>query len=210
MKRLVSRKQGLERIGAPLLLAAVALGTGVSCELAQADPVHEAQVAALGGERDGIPQGPFHRAGQPCNVCHGGQGPANTTFSFAGTVFAGQAPSTTSGGSIQIPSMGPAVTGVDQAGVGLIDSTGQTVLVITNCVGNFFVSPNQLNPVFPVRVAVSKGKQATVMNSHISREGSCAECHGRLGGPQNAGQVFLTSKAVPTCPDNIPPTTPLQ
>ena len=51
------------------------------------DPVDDMAVAALGDEVPNIPPGPYHRAGQPCSVCHGGQGPASTVFSMAGTVF---------------------------------------------------------------------------------------------------------------------------
>src|SRR5262245_45474575 len=63
--------------------ASAALLAG-SCAL---DPVHDSSVKALGGEDPEWPQGPYHRAGQPCAVCHGGQGPAKNTFLLAGTIY---------------------------------------------------------------------------------------------------------------------------
>ncbi len=58
-----------------LAIVAAALGAAASCS----DPVHDSEVAALGGETD-IPQGEYHRAGQPCGVCHGQEGPAYARF----------------------------------------------------------------------------------------------------------------------------------
>jgi hypothetical protein len=48
-----------------------ALGLGVSVASCDTDPVHQAEVDALGGEVQGVSQGEYHRAGQPCTVCHG-------------------------------------------------------------------------------------------------------------------------------------------
>jgi len=65
------------------LVACVAIGALSAC----ADPVQSHQVDALGGEQPSIPEGPLHRAGQPCVTCHGEHGPADTEFRFAGTVY---------------------------------------------------------------------------------------------------------------------------
>jgi len=69
---------------APLL--AVVAAALASCAM---DPVHNAAVNALGGEIGGVPQGEYHRAGQPCTTCHSSLGPAKTTFTMAGTVYFG-------------------------------------------------------------------------------------------------------------------------
>ena len=69
-------------IGLPWILVLVHLST--SCSL---DPVHDGQVSALGAEDSSIPVGEYHRAGQPCTVCHGGEGPAKEVFSVAGTIY---------------------------------------------------------------------------------------------------------------------------
>jgi hypothetical protein len=189
------------RLVPPMAIAAVLSGV-LSCELVQGDPVHEAQVSALGPERAGIDQGEFHRAGQPCVVCHSTQGPAKTVFSFAGTVF--EAASGTQPGAMGDPGS----TGVDQAVIGVLDSTHREIRVVSNCVGNFFISPDQIDPTFPVLVAVSKGKSATYMMSHISREGSCAECHMRKAGPDSPGQIFFSASGVPDC--KVSPITPVE
>ena len=68
----------------PLLL--VALAPVAACDM---DPVHANLVSQLGSEAPGIPKGEYHRAGQPCVVCHGDDGPASTKFAVAGTVFYG-------------------------------------------------------------------------------------------------------------------------
>jgi hypothetical protein len=186
------------RIGSLAACAYAAL-CGVSCELTHGDPVHEAQVEALGPEQPGISEGPFHRAGQPCNVCHGKQGPAKAQFSLAGTVFA--APS---------GSASQAAMGVENAAVGIIDSVGAPFLASTNCVGNFYVAPDRYNPTFPILVAVSKGKTAVLMTSHITRETSCASCHTREVSDTSPGQVYLSTPDMPMdCPSGINPSTPI-
>jgi len=187
----------LGRFG-PLAVCMYAMLCGLSCDLTDGDPVHEAQVEALGPEKPGIPVGPFHRAGQPCTVCHSRQGPANSVFSMAGTVFA--APP---GGASQ------ASVGVENAAVGIVDSTGAPFLASTNCVGNFYVAPDLYDPTFPVLVAVSKGSTSVFMVSHITRETSCANCHARAVSDTSPGQVYLSTADVPTaCP--VSPITPAQ
>jgi hypothetical protein len=129
-----------------------------------ADPVHDQQVTALGPEVSGVPQGEFHRAGQPCAVCHGVEGPAKTRFSIAGTVF-----------------WGPNQTvGAEGVTIDMIDSLGSSPpsgTVVTNCVGNFFVTPDVWDPAFPIFVQVQSGTTTSKMHSQISREPSCGNCH---------------------------------
>ncbi|HZU83977.1 MAG TPA: hypothetical protein VE987_13710 [Polyangiaceae bacterium] len=176
------------------IVASGLLAAGGSCSF---DPVHQNEVDALGGEQPSVPQGEFHRAGQPCVVCHGPEGPAKTQFVMAGTVFA--APDQ--------------LVGLPQAEVLLVDSLGSSPppgSVVTNCVGNFFITSDLWNPAFPVRVAVVSGQNGEQMIGHIGRDGSCADCHKDPRGLDSAGHVFVA--AVPpkvSCPvDNVAQVTP--
>lgn len=147
------------------LLAAAALAAACNT-----DPVHTTAVNALGPEVAGIPKGEFHRAGQPCLLCHGGDGPASSQFVVAGTVFFG--PANTS----------PPV-GVGNVNVTLEDDTQSQFTVQTNCVGNFVVRPGDWpgHPQFPMLVTISGQPQTQQlvlsMKSHVGRAGSCADCH---------------------------------
>jgi hypothetical protein len=147
----------------------------------------------LGNEAAGVPQGQYHRAGQPCTVCHGPQGPANTQFSIAGTVFAGV------GNTI----------GVDQAQILVVDALGSSPppgALVSNCVGNFFITPDVWNPAFPVKVGISSGGVGAQMVGHIGREPSCANCHqdppGGTGPSLNSpGHVYVTVTPNPNDPN---------
>ncbi len=142
------------RFGVVLVIAALA-----ACGL---DPIHDGAVAAQGKETTGVPIGPFHRAGQPCVVCHEDHGPAsNVVFSVAGTIFAGPT----------------GTVGVDGATVQMTDSKGSKFEKATNCVGNFFVKPSEWDPAFPILVRVSKGAAKRSMKTPIGREPSCGNCH---------------------------------
>ena len=127
------------RVGLTLGLCAL-LPMAPSCA---DDPVHDAEVTSLGDEVPGVSQGPYHRAGQPCTVCHGGLGPASTQFSMAGTVFNAK----------------DSLVGVDKAEILFVDANGSspTLSVLTNCVGNFFITPDVWNPAFPVLVGIQFG-----------------------------------------------------
>jgi hypothetical protein len=149
------------------LAAACAFATG-SC----ADPVHDLQVKGLGGEDPNTPQGEFHRAGQPCVVCHQPGGPANTSFSIAGTIFAND------GKDKIIGVENVYVDLVDANGSFWADPAGNPLSIKTNCAGNFWVSPSDWDPAFPVRVMIRRDATVTKMISHIGREPSCNRCHG--------------------------------
>ena len=167
------------------LAACAALVLLASC----GDPVHDDQVDALGGEAPGVPQGEFHRAGQPCAVCHGGQGPASSTFTLAGTVFSDPT----------------GTTGVNAATVYFVDDNKAHYSVPTNCVGNFFVTPGDWSPAFPLEVAIVKGSAGAQMIGHISREASCAFCHKDPPGTDSPGHVFMLTpnpQDNQTCPVN--------
>jgi hypothetical protein len=125
------------------------------------DPVPDNLVKEQGTELDGYPVGEFHRPGQVCSACHKEHGQADTVFTVAGTIFA--APDD--------------LRGVEAAEVQLTDSVGTQYIAKTNCVGNFFVTPDQWSPKFPILVRVHKGQTALQMKGPIAREASCNACH---------------------------------
>jgi hypothetical protein len=175
--------------GFPLLLlgAIVVASLAPSC----ADPVHDAQVASLGPEYPGIPQGQYHRAGQPCTWCHGPEGPAKTQFSLAGTIF------WQGGTGANINS----VIGVNGATVAVIDSNGVPKEYTTNCVGNFWVLPSDYQPAYPILAGIygpddnPVGTDQDGMVSQISRASSCAECHFDPPNYDTPGHIYLTTAA---------------
>jgi hypothetical protein len=136
-----------------------------------------------------VPVGQFHRAGQPCTVCHGGQGPAKTVFALAGTIFSGK----------------NVTVGVDQATVAFTDDFGSHPTPgLTNCVGNFFLTPaDLLGPIdFPIEVVVGGlNVPPEPMPGHIGRATSCAECHQLQASLDSAGPVYITYSAPTVNPD---------
>ena len=147
-----------------LTLSLLAVAAVPACTF---DPVHQNLVDQLGPEAAGIPKGEFHRAGQPCVVCHGSEGPANEKFSIAGTIF-----------------YGPNTTGIGLMGAGNVtvyieDDNGQTVPVLTNCVGNFWIKQSDFQPAFPVQVSIAGPNNMPFqkMITQIGREASCGMCH---------------------------------
>ena len=170
------------------IAGAIILGLTSSCVL---DPVHQSQVDALGPERAGVAPGPYHRAGQPCTICHGPEGPAHPQFVLAGTVFASR----------------DQAAGVDQTEILLVDSLGSSppTSIQTNCVGNFYITSDMWNPAFPIRVAVASGQATELMVGHVGRDGSCASCHSDPRGLGSPGHVFVGSPSPSgsaSCPVN--------
>ena len=171
-----------------LLAAALCVAAGIS---SCADPVHDQQVAALGPEIAGIPQGEFHRAGQPCTVCHGPEGPAKNEFSLAGTIF-------WAGGVGQYTNN---AIGVNQASVSVEDSLGVPTTIATNCVGNFYVPKAQQGFAFPILVSVYAGPNnefTAKMTTQISRATSCGTCHTDPVNYNAVGHIFASGGAPPT------------
>jgi len=166
--------------GACLLVAAV----GMACR----DPVVGSAKDELGDEDPGISPGEYHRAGQPCLVCHSERG-GETEFTVAGTIFASS--------SRQV--------GVDRAEVRMTDADGTQYVAKTNCVGNFFVKPGDWSPKFPILVAVGKNGSRRAMQSVIGRDGSCAHCHSRslkVEHPEReVPQVYLFGGDEPSAPN---------
>jgi hypothetical protein len=144
------------------------------------DPEHSNEVNALGGEAPGVSPGPLHRPGQPCLVCHGGQGPAKVQFSIGGTAFAANASAQPSNG----------------AEIQLEDVTGSSWHVTANTAGNFFVLQSDWSPTYPLSVPTvtdSSGK-ANPLHQMITidnRDGSCAGCHTLTPGTDSVGPVYI-------------------
>jgi len=162
-----------------LLLFAIAVVL-TACD----DPVHDAEVAALGPEDPSVPPGPDHRPGQPCLVCH-------SEFSVAGTVYEDD---------LQTPFNG--------ATVNLTDAVGNQTSATTNEVGNFWVLEKDWKPVFPigtytddagntiygVTVVGNDANNTAQMQTHIGRDGSCATCHFGSGpAADTPGPVYVTT-----------------
>jgi hypothetical protein len=137
------------------------------------DPVHSDAVAALGGEAPGVRHGPLHRPGQPCLLCH-------SDFSVAGTVFANA--------EDRQPAPGVVVT--------LTDSQGHTFAAPTNAAGNFYVSHDQFEPIYPMKAALEFGGTTVNMVADIGRNGACASCHFDPAGPASPGHVYAPADGV--------------
>jgi cytochrome c553 len=137
--------------------------TGLATALAAAcyDPVHLDAVANLGPETPGIPPGPTHRASQPCSTCHGGDGPAETELTIAGTLYQVRGDDA------------PLVDGV----VTVTDARGEARSMRSNAAGNFFLTEREWAPVFPLHVVLEAEGIRREMVTTIGRDGSCATCH---------------------------------
>jgi hypothetical protein len=150
---------------------AIVASVGSSCNL---DPVHRASVNNLGSEQSDLypPESEYHRPGEPCALCHSKEGPADTVFALGGTIFWGPDDYTKR---------------VDQAYVRVLDANKTRKCFVTNCNGNFFVTPDEFSRItFPLLISVERVKdpgrdESTMvikrMTGHIGREPSCATCH---------------------------------
>jgi hypothetical protein len=157
-----------------LLLWAALVATAGSC-----DPVGDEERAALGPETPGVHPGPLHRPGQPCLVCHDGAFGDPPQFTVAGTIYA-------------TPS---SPVGLEGATVRLVDSSGGAFTTqATNPAGNFYVTPDEWNPVFPLSgiSVTSTSAGFAIMQSDIGRDGACASCHVNPAGPASPGRVCIT------------------
>ncbi len=169
------------------LVVVFTCATLLSCN----DPVHDAEVTALGPEVGGVPPGPLHRPGQPCLTCHGGDGPAQSAFSVAGTVF-------------KTADARDAIAGVV---VTVLDSRASPVggvrqQATTNAAGNFFIGNANFTPVFPlhdIRLDFPNLSAAQMMHTRVGRDGSCGTCHFDAPGSSSAhdtpGHVYLVLEA---------------
>lgn len=148
------------------------------------DPVHDANVDALGGEAPGVPKGPYHRPGQPCLTCHGGEGPASFVMSFAGTVYA------------HLAGKAPAWNAI----VRVVDANERTYETRTNQVGNFWIPAGRFEPIFPVSAAltltVGSVTYPRVMQTTMRLDGSCNGCHSGPPSAGSPGQLFVLPDSV--------------
>lgn len=145
------------------------------------DPHHSDAVDALGGEAPGIRQGPRHRAGQPCTVCHGGSGPGEPDFVAAGTVYDRR-------GSFN---------GVENVTIVLRDINGSTFSTQTNDVGNFYVEASRWAPTYPIFVELRYGGLTKRMETRIGRDGGCGVCHQKNGDASHNPAVYLKEASEP-------------
>jgi hypothetical protein len=162
---------------------ALALGLVLVVAAGCRDAVHDDAVDALGPEQKGVEQGPLHRPGQPCTVCHGGDGPGSPTFDLAGTVFA-------------LPDSPEPLRG---ATVVVIDGQGRTSVAGTNEVGTFYWLEDQLPLEFPLWTSIEFCGRVVEMKTPIFRETSCANCH-RTESASGVAQVFFAETPEELCP----------
>ena len=153
-----------------------ALGLGIALALGAAcNPVTQNQIDALGPETAGVRTGPLHRPGQPCLLCHDGAIGDPPAFSVAGTVFQN------AGDTAALESATVTLTGSDGASYG----------ATTNAAGNFYLTPSEFTPKYPLRVSVAWGGTTVTMRSHIGWAGACATCHVDPAGPDSPGHVYF-------------------
>lgn len=182
-------------IACALLAASLA---GMTC----VSPAQDDIIESLGPEKSGIPEGPFHRYGQPCLACHGGYGPGSPLFEFGGTVFA------TPQDDIPVSAVTVTVT----------DANGVVKTAVSNCAGNFYSPAADDHLVFPLRAEVScelplpegadpmttpKQIRRSVMQTRIDRDGSCASCHDGNPSPSSPGRISC-GPAQPATPFIVP------
>lgn len=162
----------------------------------------DSRIEALGPEAPGIAPSEFHRPGQPCVLCHSDYEGAEPEISVGGTIFG----TPSKDGSLPVV--------VEKAVVTLVDSEGEVRTATTNCAGNFFLTKEQWNPSFPLKVEVNypdpadptRIRPALPMQSRISRDGSCAGCHHGQRTQASPGFVFCEEApkvpfTVPACPE---------
>jgi hypothetical protein len=147
------------------------------------DPVHDDAIAALGPEAAGVRRGPLHRPGQPCLLCHDGAVGDPQRFTVAGTVY--DTP------SAQVASV--------RASVVLVDANAVRFQVLTNAAGNFYATPSEYDPTFPIQAAVTgpAGQTAPMQtliegNGTVEPNGGCASCHFDPSGRNSPGHLCVT------------------
>lgn len=151
------------------------------------NPVTDDKIEALGPEVDGVPESEHHRPGQPCVLCHSIAGGASPELAIGGTVFADS----------------EGLLPVEGAEVVLYDAVGDSYVMTSNCIGNFYLEKTgSKDPQFPLAAEVRcptydadgnklEGQKVRSMNSWISRDGSCATCHSLRGhAADSTGWIF--------------------
>ena len=150
--------------------------------LAACDPVIDSAVAALGPEDPNVRRGPLHRPGQPCLLCHDGSLGNPQRFTVAGTVFH------KSGDRVAAESVVVQIT----------DANRNTIALTTNPAGNFYTTPAQYDPTFPLQTALKTSIGTVQMltliagNGTTEANGACASCHFDPAGANSPGHVCVT------------------
>jgi hypothetical protein len=139
-----------------------------------ADPVYDDAIANLGGEQAGVEPGPLHRPGQPCVLCHSSRG-GEQEFSLAGTVYVDRTTDTP----------------IENVSVQVIDSQARKFVANTNCAGNFYITPAEFEPDFPIWLSMERGDVYRSMDTPVYREASCAGCHTSPMSLSSPGHVYL-------------------
>jgi hypothetical protein len=149
----------------------------ICASLPACDPVSDNAIAALGPEAPGVRRGPLHRPGQPCLLCHDGALGDPQRFTVAGTIFE------TAG----------ALVAAGNVNVALTDARGIQISLTTNAAGNFYVTPSQYDPSFPLQVSVAGVPMLTLIegNGTVEPNGGCASCHFDPAGRSTPGHVCL-------------------
>lgn len=180
----------IARTSALLVVSALSCAAGLGCIGTSPEEAAEnaqgPEIPLPFGEDD---EGPEHRPGQPCLVCHSDEhNPGEEEFVLAGTVY--------------LRETDP--YGVEGAEVIVVDDSGRSFTALTNATGNFYVRsggdgeggdrgevniPFDLD--FPLSVRIRYGGVEQVMRSRIGREGSCAGCHGPAKGAESPGRVVV-------------------
>ena len=154
----------------------IVIAFGLALAALACDPVHSDAVNALGDEAAGVRNGPLHRPGQPCLLCHDGKLGDPNQFSVAGTIYLH--PSDTVG-----------LSGVT---VTLTGDDGSHATAVTNEAGNFYLTPSDWTPSFPMQAQIEYGGTTVTMATNIGRDGSCAGCHTDPAGPSSPGRVSVS------------------
>ena len=85
--------------------------------------------------------------------------------------------------------------GEDTAAQGAIvhvtSSNGETHDLVSNSVGNFYMSSQEFIPTYPLVITVEGDGVTQKMSTHVGRDGSCAGCHVDPQGPTSPGRVYL-------------------
>lgn len=177
------------RSRAYFVVTALALVLASGC----ANPIQDARIAQLGPEDPAIPPSDIHRAGQPCLLCHGAYQGAEPEMTVAGTIY-GYSWDTAHSKADPIP--------VKDVTIEISDAFGTSPATPpkTNCAGNFYLTKDDWNPSFPLRVAIrypvtgEENGERVSMGTRISRDGSCNGCHEGRPNQGSPGWVFCTQR----------------
>jgi hypothetical protein len=143
------------------------------------DPAKSDAQAALGNEVSGVRQGPLHRPGQPCLVCHTGDSGDPPEWSIAGTVYLTKNANTPAAGAV----------------VSVTDANKVTKTYKTNAAGNFYEQADRFKPKYPLQsISVTYNDSSKNMNSLVNGSGSCATCHVGDGNARKLPRIYVADQ----------------